>query len=159
MESTRIIQQGEIAKFKIEIDSFDMLANDFKLELIYGYSRNIVEIKKSDMVDSGGTYYFSFDTGEMVGRVIARCTWYLEDTDVEGSEREKVEEQYLCFVVTTPCPQFLTCPACDTTNQLVIYTRTEQSSIADRYQRLVDVYGRPIKTVDSEYIYVAKPES
>lgn len=158
MDSTRIIQQGEIAKFRIEITDFDMASNDFKVELIYGYDRKVVEIDKSDMADSGSTFYFSFDSSEMVGRVTARCTWYFEDTDVHGSVREKVEEQYLCFIVTTPCPQFLTCPSCDTTNQLVTYTRIEQSSIADRYQRLADVYGRPILTVDSEYIYVLKPD-
>lgn len=154
MDATRIIQQGETAKFKVAIADFDMDANNFKVELIYGYRRTVVEIPKSKMLVNGSDYYFVFDTDGMVGRVKARCTWYVPDSDVSG-DRERVDEQFLCFIVTTPCPQFFTCPAC-AISTTVTYTRTNQSDIADEYERLCDYYGRPIKTRDDEYIYVHK---
>lgn len=158
MDKTRIIQQGEVAKFQVQIKDFDMEANDFRVELIYGYRRTTVTIEKSQMLENGGTYYFTFDTANMVGRVTARCTWLVPDTDTPDGYRVKTDEQYLCFVVTTPCPQFLTCPACTEEHQ-VTYTRTDQSDIADKYQRLADRYDRPLLTVDDEYIFVMKPNN
>ena len=88
----------------------------------------------------------------------ARCVWFVPDGDLDGGLREKDDEQYLCFVVTTPCPQFLTCPAC-TEEHPVTYTRTEQSDIAEKYQRLADKFDRPLLTVDDEYIFVMKPNN
>lgn len=155
MDKTRIVQQGEVVKFKVQIADFDMEANDFKVELIYGYRRTIVTIEKAQMLENSGEYYITFDTEAMAGRVTARCAWYVPDTDIDGGVREKTDEQYLCFVVTTPCPQFLTCPACED-EHLVTYTRTEQSDIADKYQRLADKYDRPLVTADDEYIMVLK---
>ena len=156
MDKTRIIQQGEEVKFQVQIADFDMEANDFSVELIYGYRRTTVSIEKAQMLENGGQYYIVFDTDDMVGRVTARCTWLIPDTDTPDGYREKTDEQFLCFVVTTPCPQFLTCPSCTDDHQ-VTYTRTEQSDIADKYQRLADKYDRPLLTVDNEYIFVLKP--
>lgn len=158
MDKTRIIQQGEIAKFQVQIANFDMEANDFRVELIFGYRRKKATIEKSQMLENGGTYYFTFDTDGMVGRVTARCVWFVPDGDLDGGLREKDDEQYLCVVVDTPCPQFLTCPAC-TEEHPVTYTRTEQSDIAEKYQRLADRYDRPLLTVDDEYIFVMKPNN
>ena len=157
MDKTRIIQQGETAKFQVQIINFDMEANEFRVELIFGYRRKKVTIEKNQMLENGGTYYFTVDTTNMVGRVTARCVWFVPDGDLSGGLREKDDEQYLCFVVTTPCPQFLTCPAC-TEERPVTYTRTEQSDIAEKYQRLADRYDRPLLTVDDEYIFVTKPQ-
>ena len=158
MDNTRIIQQGEVVKFQVQIADFDMEANNFRVELIYGYRRTTVTIEKDQMIENGGQYYIVFDTEDMVGRVTARCVWLVPDTDVQGSEREKTDEQFLCFVVTTPCPQFLTCPAC-TDEHSVTYTRTEQSDIAEKYQRLADRYDRPLLTSDGDYIFVVKPQN
>ena len=158
MDNTRIIQQGEVVKFQVQIADFDMEENDFRVELIYGYRRTTVTIEKDQMIENGGQYYIVFDTEDMVGRVTARCVWLVPDTDVQGSEREKTDEQFLCFVVTTPCPQFLTCPAC-TDEHPVTYTRTEQSDIAEKYQRLTDRYDRPLLTADGDYIFVVKPQN
>lgn len=157
MDKTRIIQQGEVGKFQVQIADFNMEEGDFKVELIYGYRRTVVTIEKSQMIENGGLFYFAFDTEDMIGRVTARCTWYVEDSDVSGALREKADEQYLCFVVATPCPQFLSCPAC-TQEHPVTYTRTDQSDIADKYERLADLYDRPFVTVDDEYIFVLKPQ-
>ena len=158
MDNTRIIQQGEVVKFQVQIADFDMETNNFRVELIYGYRRTTVTIEKDQMIENGGQYYIVFDTEDMVGRVTARCVWLVPDTDVQGSEREKTDEQFLCFVVTTPCPQFLTCPAC-TDEHPVTYTRTEQSDIAEKYQRLADRYDRPLVTSDGDYIFVVKPQN
>lgn len=158
MDNTRIIQQGEVVKFQVQIADFDMEANNFRVELIYGYRRTIVIIEKEQMLENGGQYYIVFDTDDMVGRVTARCVWLVPDTDVQGSEREKIDEQFLCFVVTTPCPQFLTCPSC-TDEHPVTYIRTEQSDIAEKYQRLADRYDRPLLTADGDYIFVVKPQN
>ena len=158
MDNTRIIQQGEVVKFQVQIADFDMEANNFRVELVYGYRRTTVTIEKEQMLENGGQYYIVFDTEDMVGRVTARCVWLVPDTDVQGSEREKTDEQFLCFVVTTPCPQFLTCPAC-TDDHPVTYTRTEQSDIAEKYQRLADRYDRPLVTVDGDFIFVVKPQN
>ena len=156
MDKTRIIQQGEEVKFQVQIKDFDMEVNDFRVELIYGYRRTTVAIEKAQMLENGGQYYIVFDTDDMVGRVTARCTWVGPDTDAPDGYREKTDEQFLGFIVTTPCPQFFTCPAC-TEEHPVPYTRTEQSDIADKYQRLADKYDRPLLTVDNEYIFVLKP--
>lgn len=158
MDKTRIIQQGEVAKFQVQIANFDMEANDFRVELIYGMRQQVVTIDKSQMLENGGTYYFTIDTASMVGRVTARCVWFVPDGDLNGGLREKDDEQYLCFVVTTPCPQFLTCPAC-TEEHPVNYIRIEQSDIAEKYRRLADCYDRPLLTVDDEYIFVMKPNN
>ncbi len=156
MDATRIIQKGEEAKFKIAIADYDMSEGDFKLELIYGYRRTVVEIDKSQMsADTDGNWYFVFDTDAMVGKVTARCTWDITDTDASGEIREKVNEQFLCFVVSNPCPKFFTCPDCAEDTQ-VVYTRTEESSIAELYYRLCDFYGHPFTTSNDEYMLVLK---
>ena len=50
MDKTRILQQGEEAKFQIAIKDFDMEANDFQVTLIYGYRRTTQLITKGQMV-------------------------------------------------------------------------------------------------------------
>ena len=157
MDKTRILQQGEEAKFKIEIKDFDMSDGEFKVVLVWGYRRHKMEILKSQMVNgSDGKWYFTFDTTDMVGRVNVECTWQVNDTDFPDGYREERNEQYLCFVVTTPCPKF-SCPSCDyTNNQVVTYTRTEQSSIADLYAYLGCADYDRILTCDDEVILVLK---
>lgn len=157
MDKTRILQQGEEAKFQIAIKDFDMDANDFKVELVYGYRRTTVEIDKSQMVHSAdGKYFFTFDTDGMAGRVTAVCTWQVPDTDYQDGYRQETDEQYLCFVVSVPCPQFISCPQCGANDHPVTYTRTEQSSIADEYTYLACADYDRILTCDNEVILVRK---
>ena len=157
MDKTRILQQGEEAKFQIAIKDFDMEANDFQVTLIYGYRRTTQLITKGQMVHAAdGKWYFTFDTDGMVGRVSIECLWQVPDTDYADGYRQETDEQYLCFVVTTPCPKF-SCPSCDYThNQVVTYTRTEQSSIADEYTYLGCADYDRIITCDDEIILVKK---
>ena len=160
MDKTRILQQGEEAKFQIAIKDFDMDANDFKVELVYGYQRTIVEIDKSQMVHSAdGKYFFTFDTDGMVGRVTAICTWQVPDTDYADGYRQETDEQYLCFVASVPCPQFISCPQCSANDNPVTYTRTEQSSIADEYTYLACADYDRILTCDNEVILVLKEQT
>ena len=157
MDKTRILQQGEEAKFKIEIADFDMEAGEFSLQLVWGYRRNRMTIDKSQMVlGSDGKYYFTFDTNDMSGRITAVCTWQVADSDFADDYREEVDEQYLCFVANVPCPQFISCPSCSTSDKPVTYTRTEQSSIADLYAYLGCADYDRILTCDDEVILVLK---
>ena len=157
MDKTRILQQGEEAKFQISIKDFDMEANTFSVTLTYGYRRTTVEIAKSQMFQDGsGKWYLVFDTDGMVGRVTARCTWRVPDADCPDGYREETDEQYLCFVASVPCPQFISCPQCSANDNPVTYTRTEQSSIADEYTYLACADYDRILTCDNEVILVLK---
>ena len=152
-----IIQQGKECKFFVSIEGFDMEAGEFRVELIYGYRRTIVTILKAQMQqDAEGRFFFIFDTDAMVGLVTARCTWRVADDDCPDDYREQADEQPLCFVAATPCPQFACCPAC-TEEHPVTYTPTEQSDIADHYQYLADHYGNRFITSDDLYLLVLKP--
>lgn len=157
MDSTRIIQQGEEAKFKIEIKDYDIENGSVELKLVYGYRRNEISIGKNQMFQgSDGKWYFTFSTEGITGRVSVVCTWQVVDTDCDDGYRMEVDEQYLCFVVSTPCPQFVSCPACSTSDLPVTYTRTEQSSIADLYAYLGCADYDRILTCDDEVILVLK---
>lgn len=156
MDMTRILQQGEEAKFYIDIANFDMDERDFRVELIYGYRRHVMTIEKAQMKKSTrDRWYFVFGTEDMVGKVAARCVWSVYDEDFPNNSREEVDEQYLCFVATTPCPQMIQCPAC-TLEHPVTYERTTESSIAELYKYLCDNYGHKIVSSDGNYILVLK---
>lgn len=156
-QKNRIIPQGKECKFFVDIEGFDMEAGEFRVELIYGYRRTIVTILKEQMQqDAEGRFFFIFDTDAVVGIVTARCTWRVADDDCPDDYREQADEQPLCFVAATPCPQFACCPAC-TEEHPVTYTPTEQSDIADHYQYLADHYGNRFVTSDDLYLLVLKP--
>lgn len=154
MDKTRIIQQGEEAKFLVNIKGFDMHAGMFYIDLIYGYRQTVLGITKDMMIETQEGWILIFHTDGMVGKVTARCTWDVDDLDCPDLLRTKVEEQVLCFVVAVPCPQLFTCPDCGQDDYLVTYTRTEQSDIAERYSRLLDCNGLSLLTADNEFIYV-----
>jgi hypothetical protein len=159
MDKTRILQQGEEAKFKIEIADFSMEDNEFSVQLSWGYRRNVMTIEKNQMFQGpDGKWYFVFDTDDMSRRVTALCTWRVPDSDCDDGFREETNEQYLCFVATTPCPKFVCCPSCDDSDQPVTYTRTEISSIADSYAYLETSEGDKIISCDNEIILVLKEE-
>ena len=159
MDKTRILQQGEEAKFKIEIADFAMEDNDFSVQLSWSYRHITMDIPKEKMFQGpDGKYYFTFDTDEMSGRVTALCKWRVPDSDCDDGFREETNEQYLCFIVTTACPNFLSCPRCNTTDLPVTYTRTEVSSIADSYAYLETSEGDKVISCDNEIILVLKED-
>lgn len=154
MAEITILQKGTEVKCYIDIKDVDMSEINFKVELIYGYRRNVVEIDKSQMnQDSQGKWFFVFDTEEMIGKVVVRCTWELNDTDCPDGERTKVNEQPLCFVADTACTKFFACP-CAAEDQPVEYEFTDDSGIASDYLRLCDCDGHPLATDDDLYLYV-----
>jgi len=156
MDKTRILQQGEEAKFKVAIKDFDQEANYFGLKLIYCYRRKEVKIEKADMLeDSGGAWYFTFPTDGIIGRIEVECTWHVPDTDFEEGYRVETDRQYLAFVADTPDPQLIVCPSVSG-DRPVTYTREMESSIADRYDFLMDSEQRILLTSDLDIILVNK---
>ena len=155
MDASRIIPQGELAKFKIDIKdkNFDIDFDDFTILLSYGMMGESVEIKKSDCIIVADGCYFSFDTSKMIGKVTAVCAYDVGDSDT-GGERRRVDMQMLCFVSPVPCPRFLACPACSAEEHQVEYTRITESDVTAMYELLCDCYGNVFVTRDLMNIYV-----
>lgn len=158
MDCTNILRQGEEGKYAVMIDyeGFSMDTDDFKVELSWGLQGEKLTIEKSQMISSiESGYFFIFDSTPMTGRVVAKCTWYIPDIDCPDGLRTEVDEQLLCFVATTPLPQFA-CPAPSQCEHKVTYERSEQSDVASDYQYLASVEGDRLITVDTEYTLVLK---
>jgi len=151
MDAKKIIQQGERAKFIVtsQREDFDFGENDFYLEIIYGMMGSKITIEKTDFQKLDDYWVFSFPTDNIVGKVMARLV-------MEIGDRQEVDEQYIGVVISTPCPQFFKCPKCESVGHDVIYDRTEESDIGDKYAMLCDRDGVPIMTSDDEYICVLR---
>ena len=158
---SNVLEAGTEAKYFIDIqqEGFSMEEDDFTVELRWGMRPKSLMITKQDMIaDTSGKYFFEFDTAKMVGKVKAICRYYVPDTDDPDGVREEVDEQFLCFVATTPCPQLLSCPKCGASGHNVTYERTDQSGIASMYQRLCDCDGHPLASADDLHFYVLTSE-
>jgi hypothetical protein len=160
MDCKNIILQGEEAKYAVLIQypGFDQESDDFKVELSWGLQGQSLTIEKNQMITTiGSGHYFVFDTAEMVGRVTAKCTWYVPDIDCPDGRRTVTDEQLLCFVAAVPLPKFACVPAPSECEHYVTYERTEESDIASGYQYLITSQGDRLITTDSEYILVLAP--
>lgn len=157
MDAKNIINQGERAKYFIRSDklNFNFEENDYYLEIIYGMSGRKITIEKSDFLYLNNRWLFSFPTQGIIGPIKARLAMEIIDEDCPDGVREEVDEQYIGFVVTSPCPQFLRCPACSTVHDIV-YERTERSDIAELYARLADKDGKRFITDEDEFLYVLR---
>lgn len=158
MDCKNIIMQGEEAKYAMRIDAqgFNMETDDFNVKLSWGMMGRSLVIEKSQMTFSiDGYYYFVFDTSEMTGRVVAKCTYGVPDIDCPDGIRTEVDEQLLCFVASTPLPKFACVPAPGCEHK-VTYERSDQSDVASDYQYLSTVEGDRLITADTEYILVLK---
>ena len=158
MDVKNIIMQGERAKYFVRSDkwNFNFEENSYYLEIIYGMQGQKIVIPKSDFLYLNNRWIFSFPTNEIVGPVKARLVMEIFDPDCPNGLREEVDEQYIAFVITNPCPQFFKCPACSGETHEIVYERTEESDIGNRYARLCDKDGVPFKTVDDGYLYVLR---
>lgn len=158
MDANKIVQQGEIVKYKATFgrEDFDPETQNFYLELSYGMLGEKIVITKDEFLSDGSSAWrlFSINTKDMIGKVTARMVMEYADGDVSGEVRKEVDEQMLCFVVTTPCPRFMACPACATTSTQVTYERTEESNLCYVFDLMTDAYGRPFLTADNYYLYV-----
>ena len=157
MDAKQVIQQGERAKYIVKSNraDFDFGVNDYHLEIIYGMMRKKITIQKSDFLYLNGKWIFSFPTTDIVGPVKARLVMEIFDPDCPDGVREEVDEQYIAFVITNPCPQFFKCP-CTGGDHEIVYERTEESDIGNRYARLCDCDGQPFRTADDGYLYVLR---
>ena len=158
MDCKNIIMQGEEAKYAMRIDAqgFNMETDDFNVMLSWGLMGRSLVIEKSQMTFSiDGYYYFVFDTSEMTGRVVAKCTYGVPDIDCPDGIRTEVDEQLLCFVASTPLPRFACVPAPGCEHK-VTYERSDQSDVASDYQYLSTTEGDRLITADTEYILVLK---
>lgn len=157
MDKTRILQQGEQAKFKVDIADFNQTDGYFAITLTYCYRRTQQRLEKADMLqDSAGAWYFTFDTDDIVGRVEVECEWRVEDTDFDEGYRVETDHQYLAFVAATPEPKFIACPQASD-ERPVTYTRTETSSVADRYRYLQTADNKVIVDLDLDVLLVHAP--
>ena len=173
MSENDIIQQGEKVKYIVTSrnPNFNIEEDDFRVELIYGMMGKKLIIQKSEMMyGTGGEYIMQFSTSGMVGKVVARTVFFVHDADINpDGEREEVDEQVICFVVSTPCPILLNCPKCSSEGHDIHFERTEEPDIAAMYLRLCvteivtpesggepyPIY-RPLITRNDEYIYVLR---
>lgn len=157
MDQNSIIMQGERAKYFIRSDkwNFNFFENSFYLELIYGMQGEKITLQKSDFLYINERWIFSFPTDDIVGAVKARLVMEIFDPDCPDDVRQEVDEQYIAFVITAPCPQFFKCP-CTGGDHDIVYERTEQSDIGERYARLTDRNGKPLRTSDGGYLFVLR---
>ena len=134
MAEMNIFQRGDKAKFIITSQNvnLNMETCDFYVELIYGMRADKLTIQKADMLyGTDGEYVLIFDTSKMIGKIKARFVWYCIDTDVDpDNRRQEVDEQYIGFVVDTPCPQLFTCPKCSSVGHDVRYELMQPSICA-----------------------------
>lgn len=157
MDQNNIIMQGERAKYFIRSDkwNFNFFENSFYLELIYGMQGEKITLQKSDFLYINERWIFSFPTDDIVGAVKARLVMEIFDPDCPDDVRHEVDEQYIAFVITNPCPQFFKCP-CTGGDHDIVYERTEQSDIGELYARLTDRNGKPLRTSDGGYLFVLR---
>lgn len=141
MDKSRIIQRGTKAKFQVFVgyEGFDMVDNEFTVCLEWGLRGQVLTIDKSNMItNDGGEYFIAFDTTDMVGKVIARCIAQVPNESV-GGFRQEVDEQYLCFVQSTPCASFeCNCQCSGDDDHQVLYERITKSDMTSAFSVLRD---------------------
>ncbi len=165
MDATKIIAQGEMAKFVVGCNrqDFDPATDDWQVQISYG-TTGLLTFDGSDLQPSSiaGQYILTFDTTPMTGEVIAKIIYQVPDVDCENDVRQEVDMQLLCVVVTSPFPKYVYCHH-ETLPQAWTYTRTDTSGLSVLYQRLcarmldqeTGVYGpQPLTTADGLDIYV-----
>lgn len=156
MDATKILQQGEEAKFLIDIEheGFDIGEDNFDVTLTWGLAGQSLTIPKSEMVvGDQDTYLFTFDSSDMLGRVTAECSYYIPDDNYSDGYRTEVDRQILCIITPVASPKYVFCPVDDSEHD-VTYTRVTTASVAVTYTQLCTRYNEPLVTADDQYIYV-----
>ena len=159
MDTKKIVQQGEEKKVQITITrtGFVMNDDDFKVKLSWGLMGQSMTITKDQMFSNDSDeWFFVFDSSPMIGPITAECTYYVPDSDYPDGLRTEVNRQFLCFVVTSPLPKFICCPALPESTGTVSYEFTDESDIAQLYAYLLDSQGRNLVTAENEYFMVLK---
>ena len=150
--------QGERAKYFVRSNksNFSFQDNSYWLEILFGLQGRKIVIPKSEFLFLSDHWIFSFPTDNIIGPVKARLVMEIFDPDCPDGLRTEVDEQYIGVVISNPCPQFFRCPPCGSTTQEIVYERTEASDIGERYARLCDRDGNPIKTNSDGFLYVLR---
>jgi nitrogen fixation/metabolism regulation signal transduction histidine kinase len=120
--------------------NFNFEENGFHLEIIYGMTGQKIVIPKSEFQYLNNRWVFSFPTDDMVGQVKARLVMELFDPDCPDDTREEVDEQYIAFVVTMPCPKFFKSKkCCQQDSDIVVRIADNGEGMTDEVsQRLYD---------------------
>ena len=151
MDTKFIIQQGERAKYIVTSKraDFDFENNDYTLEIHFGMMGQKITIPKSQFKHEGGYWVVSFPTDAITGKIMARLVMQI-------GTRQEVDDQYIGFVISNPCPQFFKCPKCVPQEHDIEYTRIEASNIGEQYAILCDCNGVALCTADDEYLMVLR---
>ena len=159
MDTKKIVQQGEEKKVQITITrtGFVMNDDDFKVKLSWGLMGQSMTITKDQMFSNDSDeWFFVFDSSPMIGPITAECTYYVPDSDYPDGLRTEVNRQFLCFVVTSPLPKLICCPALPVSTGTVSYEFTDESDVAQLYAYLLDSQGRNLVTAENERLMVLK---
>lgn len=141
MDAKFIIQEGDVAKYKmlIEHEDFDMMQDEFEVMLSWGMLGQSLTVKKSQMpCDEEGHWFLLFDSSDVIGKVLATCRYWVQDSDMSDGVREEIDRQYIGFVASNPCPQFACeceCPSHEDKPH-VTYTRVYRSDVNTLYLNL-----------------------
>lgn len=158
MDKISIIQQGEMAKYKIIVTDpeYDLDTSDFTIELSWGLFGKKILIRKSDCTRSeDGNWYFTFSTEEMIGKVTAKFVIEVIDLDIASGVRQMVNRQVICFVAVTGCPQYLNCHCCVGEN-FVKYEYITDTNVMQEYEMLVSSDNQYFETSDNQILYVLR---
>lgn len=161
MDASRIIQQGDIAKFQVAIThpDYNQRTGPFHVVLSWGIPERRMTIDRSDMVsDEEGSFFMSVPTAGMLGRVKAECHYTVPDSDFpDTGNREEIDIQFIAFVTDTPCPRIASKCCCPSEkNARVSYTRIYRNDANSLYLNLRDSEQRPLRDSDGKQLRVRK---
>ena len=132
MDKDKIIQQGTVAKWEIDITrpDFRMDEDGFAVTLSWGFTGHNLTIGKDDMVIEDGKTTFTLDTTGIIGQINATCAYYIHHDEIDS--RVVIDRQVIGFVVTGPCPKFQDC-VCEAPDGYVTYKPIRQEGYTILY--------------------------
>lgn len=163
MDASRIITQGDTAKYQVEIThpDYDQQTDPFRVVLHCGIPDTPFTIDRSDMLhDEDGNFFMLVPTAGVVGKIKAECHYSVTDSDVEGGSREEVDIQWLGFVTDEPCPRFAGRCDCGLSEEHphVAYTRIYRNDARSLYLNVRTSGKQPVVDANGKQIRVRKEE-
>lgn len=160
MEVKFFIQEGDVAKFQLQIEhaDFSQATDNFYVVLRWGLFGKSLTIQKSEMsADEDDNFFLIFDSTGMVGQLIAECHYMVPDSDMSGGVREEVDRQVLGIVTTSGNPQ----TACSYTvnSDHVTYTRVWRGDTNTLYLNLRTSTQENITDSNGQQLRVRKQDS
>lgn len=162
MDKDRIIQQGDTAKFQVEIThpDYNQQTGPFHVVLRWGIPEQTMTIDRADMVaDEEGHFFMSVPSAAMLGRIKAECRYTVPDSDYAEGTREETDIQFLAFVTDQPCPRIAGCCGCTAEQDAhVRYTRIYRNDTRSLYLNVRTADKEPVLDADGQQIRVRKEE-